>query len=222
MSGTHGGTPLWTVLTPLATLAFIAAEMLLLSQPLASWLLLPAAALLFASVFAAVHHAETIARRVGQPFGSTILALVVLIPEGITPIRAAKANRLQTDINLALGSALASLCLAIPAVALISLALGQDLVLGLEAEHIVLLILSLFMATLSLATGRTKSLQGGWHPSDDLQRISDPLGGTMIKWWKKRGAAWSRTAARTRFGRVSGLNIFDGICVNTKMRRKQR
>jgi len=348
MSGKKGTTPLWTVLAPFATLAFIAAEMLVLAQPLASWLLLPAAVLLFASVFAAVHHAETIAHRVGQPFGSIILALavtvievslivslllsapegestvardtvfsaimivlngivglclliggvryhrqtvqphsataalgvlgtlavlalvlpnftkavpgplyapaqlifvavvslalygfflhaqtirhrddfldtaddgaahapaprrdflagiallpiallavvllaeilavpveqtietaglpealvgvaialVVLMPEGVASVRAAKANRLQTSINLALGSALASLCLTIPTVALISLAFGQDLILGLEAEHIVLLLLSLFMATVSLATGRTTSLHGGIH-----------------------------------------------------------
>lgn len=91
------------------------------------------------------------------------IALVVLMPEGVASIRAAKADRLQTSINLALGSALASLCLTIPTVALISIALGQDLVLRLEAEHIVLLLQSLFMATLSLATGRTTSLQGGIH-----------------------------------------------------------
>src|SRR6056297_3877707 len=81
MSGKKGTTPLWTVLAPFATLAFIAAEMLVLAQPLASWLLLPAAVLLFASVFAAVHHAETIAHRVGQPFGSIILALAVTVIE---------------------------------------------------------------------------------------------------------------------------------------------
>lgn len=92
-----------------------------------------------------------------------VVALIVLLPEGVASLRAARANRLQTSINLALGSALASLCLTIPTVALISLARGQDLVLGLDAEHIVLLVLSLFMATLSLATGRTTSLQGGIH-----------------------------------------------------------
>lgn len=91
------------------------------------------------------------------------IALVVLMPEGLASVRAAQANRLQTSINLALGSALASLSLTIPTVALISLFLGQDLILGLEAEHIVLLVLSLFMATLSLATGRTTALQGGIH-----------------------------------------------------------
>jgi len=341
-------TPLWTVLAPVVTLGFVAFEITVLPHPMPGWLILPAAVLLFAAVFSSVHHAETIAHRVGQPFGSIVLALsvtlievsliislllsasegestvardtvfaavmivlngivglclliggvryhrqtfqahsataalgvlgtlavlalvlpnytkavpgplyaptqlifvavvsialygfflhaqtvrhrddfqdpadaetehapvsrrdvltalgllplallavvllaevlavpvegailraglpealvgvaialIVLMPEGVASIRAARANRLQTSINLALGSALASLCLTIPTVALISLALGQDLILGLDAEHIVLLILSLFMATLSLATGRTTSLQGGIH-----------------------------------------------------------
>lgn len=91
------------------------------------------------------------------------IALVVLMPEGVSALRAAKVNRLQTAINLSLGSALASLCLTIPTVAMISLWLGQDLVLGLDAEHVVLLVLSLFAATLTLAMGRTTALQGGIH-----------------------------------------------------------
>lgn len=91
------------------------------------------------------------------------IALIVLLPEGLASLRAAQANRLQTSINLALGSALASLCLTIPTVALISLVLGQDLILGLEAEHMVLLVLSLFITTLTLGAGRTTSLQGGIH-----------------------------------------------------------
>jgi Ca2+:H+ antiporter len=92
-----------------------------------------------------------------------LIAMVVLMPEGVASMRAAAANRLQTSINLALGSALASLCLTIPTVAVVALVMGQTLVLGLEAEHLVLLILSLFMATLTLATGRTTVLQGGIH-----------------------------------------------------------
>lgn len=91
------------------------------------------------------------------------VAMLVLMPEGVASLRAARVNRLQTAINLSLGSALASLCLTIPTVALISLWMGQNLVLGLDAEHIVLLILSLFMATLTLAMGRTTVLQGGIH-----------------------------------------------------------
>lgn len=91
------------------------------------------------------------------------IAMVVLMPEGVASLRAARENRLQTSMNLALGSALASLCLTIPTVAMISVVMGQNLILGLAAEHIVLLLLSLFMATLTLATGRTTSLQGGIH-----------------------------------------------------------
>ncbi len=103
--------------------------------------------------------------RAGLPaalVGVTI-AMTVLLPEGTAALRAARANRIQTSLNLALGSALASICLTIPTVAVLSLALGRPLVLGLEAEHVVLLVLSLFMATLSLAMGRTTILQGGVH-----------------------------------------------------------
>ena len=91
------------------------------------------------------------------------IAAVVLMPEGVAAVRAARLNRIQTSLNLALGSALASICLTIPTIAFLSLAMGQPLVLGLEAEHIVLLILSLFIATLTLVTGRTTVMQGGIH-----------------------------------------------------------
>lgn len=91
------------------------------------------------------------------------IALVVLMPEGIASLRAARANRLQTSLNLALGSALASLCLTIPTVAIVSLVLGQRLVLGLDGELTVLLVLTLFMSSITLATGRTTVLQGGVH-----------------------------------------------------------
>jgi Ca2+:H+ antiporter len=91
------------------------------------------------------------------------IALVVLMPEGIASLRAARANRLQTSLNLALGSALASLCLTIPVVAIVSLMLGQTLVLGLDGELTVLLVLTLFMSSITLTTGRTTVLQGGVH-----------------------------------------------------------
>jgi Ca2+:H+ antiporter len=91
------------------------------------------------------------------------IALVVLMPEGIASLRAARANRLQTSLNLALGSALASLCLTIPTVAIVSLAIGQTLVLGLDGELTVLLLLTLFMSSITLTTGRTTVLQGGVH-----------------------------------------------------------
>ena len=75
---------------------------------------------------------------------------------------AARANRLQTSLNLALGSALASIGLTIPAVAIVSIATGWSPTLGLDNKSSVLL-LSLFVATLSLGTGRNTVLQGVTH-----------------------------------------------------------
>jgi Ca2+:H+ antiporter len=92
-----------------------------------------------------------------------IIAAVVLLPEGLAAYRAARADRLQTSLNLALGSALASIGLTIPAVAIVSLASGLTLTLGIDAKSSVLLMLSLLVATLSLGTGRTTVLQGMVH-----------------------------------------------------------
>ncbi|MFO7764509.1 MAG: ionic transporter y4hA [Wenzhouxiangellaceae bacterium] len=109
-----------------------------------------------------VEHAVS---RAGLPAAlvGVVIAMTVLLPEATAALRAANANRIQTSLNLALGSALASICLTIPFVAMLSIALGQSLTLGLDAEHIVLLLLSLFVSTLSLAMGRTTILQGGLH-----------------------------------------------------------
>ncbi|APV50069.1 ionic transporter y4hA [Betaproteobacteria bacterium GR16-43] len=92
-----------------------------------------------------------------------IIAAVVLMPESLAALRAARANRLQTSLNLALGSALASIGLTIPTVAVLSLASGWTLALGLDAKATVLLVLSLFLTTISLGTGRTTILQGVVH-----------------------------------------------------------
>ena len=92
-----------------------------------------------------------------------LIAGVVLMPESLAAVRAARANRLQSSLNLALGSALATIGLTIPAVALIALIFDLPLALGLGAKEIVLLALTLLVATLSLGTGRTTILQGAVH-----------------------------------------------------------
>jgi Ca2+:H+ antiporter len=92
-----------------------------------------------------------------------IISAVVLMPEGTSAIRAALRNRLQTAMNLSLGSAVASIGLTIPLVALASLALDVPVELGLQQGPLVLLLLTLFMAVLTLGTGRTTVLQGAVH-----------------------------------------------------------
>ncbi len=91
------------------------------------------------------------------------IALLVLLPEGLASVRAALANRLQNSLNLALGSAIASIGLTIPVVAVVSLVGDQPLMLGLGSENSTLLILTLFITGLTLGTGTTTVLQGVVH-----------------------------------------------------------
>lgn len=92
-----------------------------------------------------------------------IIAALILAPESLAAVRAARANRLQTSLNLALGSALASIGLTIPAVAVLSVITGMPIVLGLDPKSSVLLFLSLIVASQTLANGRTTVLQGVIH-----------------------------------------------------------
>ena len=98
-----------------------------------------------------------------QAMVGIIIAALVLLPEGLAAMRAARDDRLQTSLNLAIGSALATIALTLPAVAAVSIFLGLDLTLGLSPVETVLLVLTLFTASLSLGTGRTTVVQGVLH-----------------------------------------------------------
>ncbi len=91
------------------------------------------------------------------------IAILVLLPETSAAVRQAHANRLQNSMNLALGSALASIGLTIPAVAIASIQLDLPLVLGLEPKDIVLLMLTFVVAAITLGSGRTNVMQGAVH-----------------------------------------------------------
>ena len=105
---------------------------------------------------------EALVANLGAPKAlvGIIIAGVVLLPEGIAALFAARQNRLQTSLNLALGSALATIGLTIPAVAIVSLYSGLTLTLGIDALSTILLLLSLFITAIALRTGRTTMLQG--------------------------------------------------------------
>ena len=89
-----------------------------------------------------------------------IIAAVILLPEGIAAVSAARNNRLQTSLNLSLGSALASIGLTIPAVSIASYIYDFPLILGLEILPIILLVISIFTVMLSLIGGRSNSVYG--------------------------------------------------------------
>ena len=96
-------------------------------------------------------------------FVGIVIATLVLLPESLAALNAARANRLQTSLNLALGSALASIGLTIPAVAAISILLGEPLKLGLDLKEQILLAITLLVGVITLGTGRTTVLQGLVH-----------------------------------------------------------
>jgi Ca2+:H+ antiporter len=128
-----------------------------------SWLLLPI--LLIAIVLLAEHLApdlDNLITLAGAPkaVGGIVIATVILLPEGITAIKAALRNELQTSLNLSLGSALATIGLSIPTVACVSYVLDVPLSLGISDEATVLFVLSLLVNVMALSTGRTSILQG--------------------------------------------------------------
>ncbi len=144
---THGEAPsAKAALLAAGVLVIALASVILLAKILSSWL-------------------EHIVAAAGLPsaFVGVVIAGVVLLPEGLAALAAARANQIQTSLNLALGSALASIGLTIPAVAAVAVVMNQKLAMGLGASEIVLLVLTLFISTVTLATGRTNLLQGAVH-----------------------------------------------------------
>ena len=91
------------------------------------------------------------------------IAMLVLLPETFAAVRAARANRLQTSMNLAIGSALAAIGLTIPVVVVAAIAFGFPLVLGLDPKDLVLLALTFLVSAVTLGTGRTYMMQGAVH-----------------------------------------------------------
>ncbi|GAA5177564.1 ionic transporter y4hA [Niveibacterium umoris] len=129
-------------------------------------------ALLLVSLVAVVGLAKVLSPRIeaaveaaGAPQSviGIAIAMLVLLPETTAALRAAMSNRLQTSMNLALGSALASIGLTIPVVVLAAVWFHLPLVLGLDPKDLVLLTLACLVSTITLGTGRTNLMQGAVH-----------------------------------------------------------
>jgi len=121
------------------------------------------AVVLLAKKFSAV--VDIAIASIGAPpaFAGVLVALLILLPEGVAAISAARKNDLQKSINLALGSSLATIGLTIPAVAVAAYALDKQLLLGLSTQDMVLLVLTFVISMLTFGTGRTNILFGLVH-----------------------------------------------------------
>ncbi|MFC7548780.1 calcium:proton antiporter [Plantactinospora sp. GCM10030261] len=131
-------------------------------------------ALLVVALIAVVGDAKTVspaiesgvaAARLPHSFVGVIIALLVLLPETLAASRAARNDRVQISLNLALGSAMASIGLTIPAIAIASIWLDGPLLLGLGGTQMTLLALTVVAGVLTVVPGRATLLQGGVHLS---------------------------------------------------------
>jgi len=121
------------------------------------------AVILLAKKFAALVDVGIAAVGAPQAVVGVVVALLILLPEGLAALQAARRDELQKSLNLALGSSLATIGLTVPAVAAVATYLGQDLVLGLDVKDDILLVLTLAVSLLTFGTGRTNILFGFVH-----------------------------------------------------------
>lgn len=142
------------------------------AEPPSSRAALISLGLLAVSLVAVVGDAKTVSPTVEsgvdaagfpRPVVGVVIALLVLLPETVAAARAARRDRVQTSLNLGLGSAMASIGLTIPTIAVASVWLDGSLVLGLGATEMVLLALTVVVGTLTFVPGRATPLQGGVH-----------------------------------------------------------
>ena len=119
--------------------------------------------ILLAKKFSLVIDAATAAIGAPPAFAGVMVALLILLPESVAAVAAARKNDLQKSINLALGSSLATIGLTIPAVAAAAYVLDKQLVLGLNQQNTVLLVLTFVLSMLTFGTGRTNMLFGLVH-----------------------------------------------------------
>lgn len=128
--------------------------------------------LLLVALVSVVGNAKLVSPTIEQAVGAAglpvsvvgvIIAMLILMPETLAAIRASRRGLMQTSLNLAFGSAMASIGLTIPSIAIASIWLPTPLHLGLDPTHIVLLALTCIVATLTVVPGRATLLQAGVH-----------------------------------------------------------
>jgi Ca2+:H+ antiporter len=118
---------------------------------------------LLSKKFSLVVDAATAAIGAPPTLAGVVVALLILLPESVAAVSAARNNDLQKSINLALGSSLATIGLTVPAVSVAAFTLDKQLVLGLDGQNTVELALTFVLSMLTFGTGRTNILFGLVH-----------------------------------------------------------
>ena len=153
---------------------------------------------------------ESTVKALGMPQAvvGVVIALLVLLPESIAAVNAARRDRTQISLNLALGSAMASIGLTIPTIAVASIWLDGPLDLGLGPTHIVLLALTAIVSVLTVVPGPGDPPPGRCPPRR-ARRLSGPVRATLT----------CRAAKRSNAGTSSGPGPYTDCGGNGHMRR---
>jgi Ca2+:H+ antiporter len=118
---------------------------------------------LLAKKLAVVLHYTSAHLGLPDAFDGLVVACLLLAPEGLAAVQAARHNLMQRSVNILLGSVLATIGLTIPAALAIGLFTGQQVILGLDNAEIVLLLIAQAVCMLTFGHGRTNMLQGAVH-----------------------------------------------------------
>lgn len=118
---------------------------------------------LLAKLFALPLETGVARLRMPEALAGFAVAVLVLAPEGIAAIRAARYNQMQRAMNIGLGTALSTIALTVPAILLIDLFMGRTALLGLSPANMMMLVLTFGVSILTLGSGRTNAMQGLVH-----------------------------------------------------------
>lgn len=94
---------------------------------------------------------------------AVVIALISASPEFLTAINAAKHNRLQTTVNIALGASLATVLLTIPIIEAIALITDSRIEMGMTPMQSALVLLTLLAAKSNLQDGESNTIEGMTH-----------------------------------------------------------
>ncbi len=119
--------------------------------------------ILLSKKFAAVVETARLAIGAPAPVTGLVVAILILMPEGVAALQAARKDQIQKSLNLALGSSLATIGMTFPTVVAVALYLDKPLTLGLDPFSMVMLVLTLLVSTLTLGAGRSNVLYGAVH-----------------------------------------------------------
>lgn len=108
-------------------------------------------------------HAERLAQKVGDPYGTIVVAAISAAPEILTALRAALANRMQSVVNIALGASLSTVILTVPLMEAMALYSGQPFQMAMTPVQTVMIFITLIVSAINLNDGETNAIEGMTH-----------------------------------------------------------